>query len=380
MGTLDNCRAIDLTDEKGMLCSRLLADLGAEVVRIENPGQEVKRVYANSGKRSITLNIESQKGRNLFKRIVATRDIIVVSFPPGYINSLGLDYSELTKINPGLIMASLTNYGQAGSYRDYQSSDLVSAAMGGQMSVCGEADKPPLKPFGPQAYNTACLFAANGIMLAIWQRHTSGKGQYIDISIHESVAATLDHVLVRYFSGGEVAKRQGGLYWNNAFRIFPCKDGYILLSLLHQWETLVEWLDSEGMAEDLKDNKWQSAAERRNNIDHIIQVLGKWARTHNANELVQLGQLMHFPWAKVASIPEVVSSPQLNERGFFIESIDPDSGKSFKYPGAPYKMSRSPLLINPAVPAAGEYNREFYRHTLELTEAEIATLAREGVI
>ena len=119
------------------------------------------------------------------------------------------------------------------------------------MSVCGEPDKPPLKPFGPQAYNTACLFAANGILLALWQRHTSGKGQYIDISVHESVAATLDHVLVRYFYEGEVAQRQGSLYWNKAFRIFPCKDGYILLSLLHQWETLVEWLDSEGMAEDL---------------------------------------------------------------------------------------------------------------------------------
>ncbi len=380
MNPLDDYRVIDLTDEKGMFCCKLLADLGAEVVRIEKPGQEVQRVYANSGKRSITLDIESKKGRDLFGRIIENCDIIIESFSPGYLNSLGLDYPELEKINPRLIMASITNYGQGGPYRDYKSSDLVSAAMGGQMSVCGDADKPPLKPFGSQAYNTACLFAANGIMLALWKRHTSGRGQYIDISIQECVAATLDHVLVRYFSEGQVAKRQGSLYWNNAFRIFPCQDGYILLSLQHQWETLIEWLDSEGMAEDLKDQKWQSAAQRRNNIDHIIEVLGKWTLTHNANELVELGQLMHFPWAKVASISDVVNNPQLNARAFLVEATDAESGKKFKFPGAPYKMSQSPLLIKPDIPAAGEFNRAFNHLRLGLTEEAIAALAAEGVI
>lgn len=380
MSILNNYLIVDLADEKGMFCSKLLADMGAEVVRIEKPGQEVQRVYANSSKRSITLDIESKKGRELFKQIIKKSDILVESFPPGYLKSIGLDYPQLEAINPHIIMASITNYGQGGPYRDYKSSDLVSAAMGGQMSVCGETDKPPLKLFGSQTYNTACLFAANGVMLALWKRHTSGKGQYIDISIHESVAATLDHALVRYFSEGQVAMRQGSLYWNNAFRIFPCKDGYILLSLQHQWETLVEWLDSEGMAEDLKGQKWRSAAQRRNNIDHIIEVLGKWALTHNANELVELGQLMHFPWAKVATISDVVNNPQLNERGFLVDAIDADSGKKFKFPGAPYKMSQSPLRINPGIPAAGEFNREFYHLRLGLTEVEIAALAAEGVI
>ena len=380
MNPLENYRVLDLTDEKGMLCSKLLADMGAGVIRIEKPGQKVARVYANSGKHSLTLEIESPKGRDLFKRIVKDFDILVESFPPGYLDSLGLNYTELEPINPGLIMASITNFGQTGPYRDFKSSDLVAAALGGQLSVCGEPDKPPLKPFGPQAHNTACLFAANGILLALWQRHTSGKGQYLDISIHESVAATLDHVLVRYFSEGEVAQRSGSLYWNKAFRIFPSKDGYILLSLLHQWETLVEWLDSEGMAEDLVDSKWQIAVERRDNIDHIIEVLEKWTRTHTTDELVELGQMMHFPWAKVASIPEVVNSPQLNEREFFIEAADHDSGRSFKYPGAPFKMSQSPLRPNTIVPVAGEYNHEFYHLKLGLTEIEIAGLAREGVI
>jgi benzylsuccinate CoA-transferase BbsE subunit len=300
---LNGCRVLDLTDEKGSFCSGLLAGMGAEVIRL-------------------SLNIESVKDRALLKRIIKSIDVLIESFSPGYLGSLGLDYARIRKTNPGLVMASITHFGQSGPYRDFKSSALVSTALGGQMSVCGELDKPPLKPFGPQAYNTAGLFAANGILLALLQRHQSDRGQYIDISIHECVAATLDHVLVRYFSEGEVAKRQGSLYWNNAFRIFPCKDGDILLSLSYQWETLVEWLDSEGMAEDLKEKKWLDEAMRRKNIDHIIEVLEKWTRTHTVNELVETGQLMRFPWASVNRISDVVDNPQLNARGFFLEKTD----------------------------------------------------------
>jgi benzylsuccinate CoA-transferase BbsE subunit len=380
LSILTDHRIIDLTDEKGLLCSKLLADMGAEVIRIEVPGKQAQPVNANSGKHCITLDFESLKGRRLFRQIVEKCDVIIESFSPGYLHSLTLDYPNLEKINSRLIMTSITDFGQAGPYRDFKSSELVAAAMGGAMSVCGEPAKPPLKPFGAQAHNSACLFAANGILLALWQRHTSGKGQYLDISIHESVAATLDHILVRYFYEGEIAHRQGSLYWNNAFRIFTCKDGNILLSLLHQWETLVEWLDSEGMAADFTEPKWQSDDARRNNIDHIIEVLGKWTRTHTVDELVELGQLMHFPWAKVSSIQDVVNNPQLNDRGFFTEATDAATGKTYKFPGAPFQMSQSPLTINPHIPSAGEYNHEFYSNKLGLTEKEIANLSREGVI
>ena len=380
MSILNSYQVVDLTDEKGMLCSKLLADMGAEVIRIDKPGQKAQLVYANAGKRSITLDIQSQKGRKLLHQIVENCDAIVESFSPGYLQSLELDYTNLEHTNPRLIMASITDFGQTGPYRDFKSSELVASAMGGVMNVCGESYKPPLKPFGPQAYNTTCLFAANGILLALWQRHASGKGQYLDISIYESVAATLDHVLVRYFYEGEVAQRQGSLYWNNAFRIFPCKDGYILISLLHQWETLIEWLDSEGMAQDLTDPKFQKEAERRNNVNNIIEVLERWTRTHTINELVELGQLMHFPWAKVSSIQDVINNPQLNEREFFIQAIDTATEKSFKFPGAPFQMSQSPLQINPDIPSAGEYNHEFYSTKLGLTEKEIANLIREKVI
>jgi len=169
-------------------------------------------------------------------------------------------------------------------------------------------------------------------MLALYHRHASGKGQHIDISLQECTAAALDHVLVRYFYQGEVAKRQGSRHWNGAFRIFPARDGYVLLSLFYQWETLVEWLASEGMAEDLADSKWLDRGYRLEHIDHVIEVLERWSKTHSAAELVEKGQAMRFPWAEAASIPQLLASPQLEARGFWTEVENPDTGEKFRFP------------------------------------------------
>ncbi|MBA7527579.1 Succinyl-CoA:(R)-benzylsuccinate CoA-transferase subunit BbsE [subsurface metagenome] len=194
------------------------------------------------------------------------------------------------------------------------------------------------------------------------------------------MAATLDHVLVRYFYEGVAARRQGSLHWNNAFRIFPCRNGYILLSLFQQWETLVEWLDAEGMAEDLTDKKWLDREERLKHLDHIIEVLERWTKTHTVVELVEKGQLMHFPWAEVTSIPRLVDSPQLKERDFFVEVEHPQSGKRYKFPGAPCKLSRSPWRVGSRVPKVGEHNKAIYHGELGLSEEEIEALLRKGVI
>jgi len=346
---LSGYRVLDLTDDKGM-------QLG------------------------ITLNLEAKPGQEVFKRLVETADVVVESYQPGYLEALGLSYPKLSEINPRLITASITNFGQSGPYRDYKSCDIVACALGGQMYVCGEPETSPLKPFGNQTYYATCLFAATGILLALWNRHTTGKGQHIDISMQECVAATLDHVLVRYFYEGMVTKRQGSLYWNSAFRIFPCRDGYILLSLFQQWETLVEWLDDEGMAADLTDRKWLDREKRLKHLDHIIEVLERWTRSHNVAELVEGGQLMRFPWAEVTSIPRLINSPQLKERNFFIELEHPESGKKYKFPEAPCKMSRSPWRAGSHVPSIGEHNKDIYQRELGLSEVEIENLVREGVI
>ncbi len=381
---LSGYHVLDLTDEKGMLCSRLLADMGADVIRVEKPGGDsVRSLFfweTNLGKLDITLNMGVKQGQEIFRRLVQAADVVVESEPPGYLEALGLGYSELSKINPRLIMASITNFGKGGPYRDYKSCEMIASALGGQMYVCGEPQLPPLKPFGNQACYTACLFAAIGILLALRSRHTTGRGQHIDISLEECVAATLDHILVRYFYEGVVAKRQGSLHWNNAFRIFPCRDGYILLSLFQQWETLVEWLDAEGAAQDLMDEKWLDREERFQHLDHIIEVLEQWTRSHTVAELVEKGQLMHLPWAEVTSVPGLIDSPQLKERGFFVEVEHPETGKKYKFPGAPCKLSRSLWQVGCRVPSAGEHNRKIYHQELGLSQEEIKALTREGVI
>jgi len=336
---LSGYRVLDLTDEKARLCSRFLADMGAEVIRIEKPGTPPPFHWEDLGRQSITLDIEIKAGQELFKRLVDTADVLVESRPPAYLEKLGIGYSQLAQINPHLIMASITPFGQDGPYRDYKSCDLVASALGGQLYVTGEPEKPPLKPFGNQSYYLASLFGAIGVMLALWSRHSSGKGQHIDISLQECVAAALDHVLVRYFYEDTVARRQGSLHWNNAFRVFPAKDGYVLLSLFYQWPTLVEWLDSEGMAEDLGDEKWRDRDYRLRHLDHIIEVLERWTKSHSKAELVAKAQLMRFPWAEVASISDLLASPQLRERRFWVEIEH--QGEKYKLPGAPCRSGRA---------------------------------------
>jgi len=177
-----------------------------------------------------------------------------------------------------------------------------------------------------------------------------------------------------------LAKRQGSRHWNNAFLIFPCRDGYILLSLFHQWETLVELLDAEGMADDLTDEKWQDREERLKGLDHVVEVLERWTQSHTVVELVEKGQLMRFPWAEVTSVAGLVHSPQLAERDFFAGVGCPQTGKEYKSPGAPCKLSRSPWQVGGRVPCAGQDNMDIYHRELGLSISEIEALLKEGVI
>jgi len=247
---LSGLRVLDLADEKAAFCSKLLADMGAEVIKVEKPGGDASRWvgpfwrnmphperslslwYNNTNKLGITLNLESEEGQEIFHRLSNRSDVIVETFPPGYLAGLGLGYEALSKTNPGLIMASVTGFGQGGPYKEYRFCDIVASALGGQMYVCGAPETPPLKPYGQQAYYIASLFAAIGIFLALHKRKHSGQGQRIDISLQEAVAATLEHVMIRYFYEGVVPKRQGSFHWNGSFCLLPCKDGYIALSPL----------------------------------------------------------------------------------------------------------------------------------------------------
>jgi crotonobetainyl-CoA:carnitine CoA-transferase CaiB-like acyl-CoA transferase len=397
-GLLSGIRILDLADENASFCSKLLADMGASVIKVERPGGDPSRrlgpflksssqperslffEYNNSNKRGITLDIEQSAGREIFLRLIRKTDILVVTSYPGYMEDLDLDFDALSKINPGLIMVSVTGFGKKGPRSRYKSCDLVACAFGGAMHVSGSPSCAPVKPFGEQSYYAASLFSAVAVLLALRSRAQSGKGQEIDISLQEAVTSTLDHVMVRYFFDQIIPKRQGNLHWDNSFCILACKDGYILLTLFQQWETLIGLLDNENMADDLVEERWYDEAYRQEHLDHVIEVLQRWTMTHTKSELFELGQLMHFPWAPIQSPAEVLKSPQLQARGFFMEMDHHGGDMAVKYPGMPYKFSNTPFHQRKRAPLIGEDNLSVYQRELGLSDDQIERLSSLDVI
>ena len=395
---LEGIRILDLADEKASFCSKLLADMGAYVIKVERPGGDSSRkigpflgnsphperslffYYNNTNKLGITLNLEHPIGKEIFLRLIKRVDIVVETFPPGYLENLSLEFEILKETNPKLILVSVTGFGQNGPRSKYKSCDLVASAFGGQMYVSGSPLNPPLKSFGEQSYYSASLFAAISTLLALRKRVHSGKGEHIDISSQEAVASTLDHVMVRYFYDRIIPKRQGNLSWNHSSFILPCKDGHIHLTISTEWETLVEWIASEGMAEDLMDEKWKDEEYRLRNIDHVIDILQRWTRTHSAQELFELGQCMRFPWASVYSPEDVLNSLQLKTREFFIDVDHPELGAALGYPGIPYRLNHSMLKRGRRAPLIGEDNVQIYEKELSLSEEELKKLSSMKII
>ena len=397
-GFLSNIKVLDLADEKASFCSKLLADLGAYVLKVERPGGDSSRrigpfigdspnperslffFHNNTNKLGITLNFDNKKGRKIFLKLVKGFDVMVETYPPGYLNKLELGYENLRKVNPKLILVSVTGFGHYGPRSNFKSCDLVASAFGGQMYVSGSPQMPPLKPFGEQSYYTTSLFAAISILLALRKRERSGVGDHIEISLQEAVASSLEHVLVQYFYEKVSPKRRGNLHWDNSFCILPCKDGYIFISLFQQWETLIEWMDSEGMAGDLKEERYREEEFRLNHLDHIIEVFQRWTKSHTRSELFEIGQLMRFPWAPIFSPEEVLENPHLKARDFFVEIDHPEIGLRIKYPGIPYRFS----LYSPnrwrRAPLIGEDNHEIYRRDLGFSDDELKRLSSLRVI
>ena len=393
---LTGLRVLDLTDQKAAFCSKLLTDMGAFVIKVERPGGDASRnagpfmgnephpekslsfFYNNTGKSGITLNIEHKEGKKIFLELVKKNDVIVESFSPGYLDKLGLGFESLSRINPKIILASVTGFGQTGPRKDYKTCDLVASAFGGQMSVTGSFK--PLKHYGEQSYLTASLFAATGIMLAVRKRRMTGKGEHLDISIQEAVASTLEHVMVRYFYENIIPERKGSLHWDNLFHIFKCKDGFIQITLFDKWETFVEWMESEGLAQDLIKKDYLDKTYRISRLDHIIKTVENWTKTHTVKELFELGQLMQFPWAPVDSPQKIVKSPQLKARGFFKNVCPARNDIIKKCPGLPYQFGSKPNQSVARAPLTGEDNLNLYGKELGFSKEKLEELSSIGII
>lgn len=400
-GMLSPYRVLDLTDEKGLLCGRILGDLGADVIKIERPGGDPARNLGpfyhdepdpekslfwfalNTSKRGITLNIQTADGKEIFKKLVKTADFVIESFPPEYMDKLGLGYSELEKLNPAVIMVSISPFGQTGPYKDYKAPDIVAWAMSNHMfRYPGEERAPVRISHHSQAYLHAGLQAALGATIALYHRKLAGEGQQVDVSIRESVIP--------------ITRRgdQSLVMRTNLRPVWPCKDGYVLylfhMGALARAFTLpfIEFMDSRGMADDfLKDTDWPSIdlsttpQEIRDSMqEHINELLSKFFLAHTKKEIFEGALKHHAILLPVAATDDILVNEQLIGRGFWKEIEYPELGTSISHPGDFIYASETPPRISRRAPLIGEHNQEVYEEELALSREELVVLKQANVI
>jgi crotonobetainyl-CoA:carnitine CoA-transferase CaiB-like acyl-CoA transferase len=360
-GLLDGVFILDLTEEESGFCAKLLADLGATVVKIENPKGDPSRTslsfaYCNTNKLGVVLDLETPEAKRTFRNLIQRSDVLIEALAPGRLETLQLNYPRLRRINPGLIHISINGFGLSGPKHAYRSCDRVASAFGGQMFITGTPSGPPVPLFGRQSLYVASLFAANASLLGLRKRKLTGRGCSVDISVQEAVASTLDPVMINYFCNSTIAGRRSHRAQNDSFTILPCKDGHMLATILRNWESLLEWLIAEGKANDLTDAKWKRISYRETHLDYIVKILGQWTRSHTKQELFEFSQAIQFPWAPIELPAEVLKSPQLQARGFFAPIAISEKNGGILGPGLPYKFSGfSPPAPKPA-PRLGEHN------------------------
>lgn len=412
-GPFAGLRVLELADEKGQFCGKLLGDLGADVVKIEPPGGEPCRHvgpflddiphperslsfwYYNTSKRGITLDLKTTDGNRIFRRLAAEADVILETFRPGFLTSLGLDHDSLRAGNPGLILCALTPFGQTGPWRDHVSSDLLHMAAGGQMASCGydEADvpnAPPIAPGGGNAWHMGGHYAAMAIMAALVFRTVSGQGQFIDASIHEACALTTESAVASHIYRGETLLRQTGRHHAPAptpRTQFRAKDGNYVTALIsggltpRNVKNLAELMDAHGMAGDLKDPEYQDPAVIAASASHIIDgLLAAFIASLPAEEVYRAGQERGFTWGAVRPPEALLDDPHLHDRGFWKTVEHPELGRSFVYPGEPAIYNGSPWAISRRAPLIGEHNGEIFCEELGMSRGELVMLAENGVI
>ena len=406
-------RVLDLTDERGLLAGKILADLGADVVQIEPPGGNPARnigpfygddpqpekslfwwAYA-ANKRSITLDLEQKDGQALLKKMVAEADFLVESFAPGYLDTLGLGYDVLAEINPKLVMVSITPFGQDGPYSNYQATDIVGMALGGFMYLTGDDDRAPVRISFPHFYLHGGAAGATAAMLAHTYRISSGQGQYVDVSCQQAVAKTLAHAPQIWDIEGAILKRMG-VYrqtsGENRVRInWPCKDGYVNYmvqggSVAYSTRALLEWMKEDSFdTADLDAIDWEKmgyGAITPELMSQLGEPLGDFFKGHTRAELVQGSldrRILLFPVATPSALQD---HSQLEARGYFKDLEHPELGATVQYPGAFVKSGDGEDIagIYRRPPLIGEHNTVIFQGELGITGSELESLKRSGVI
>lgn len=414
---LAGLRALDLTGEQGYFCGQVLAKLGVEVIKVERPGGDPGRSVGpfagdipgperslawfagNAGKKAITLDIETPRGRELLLQLAANADFLLESFAPGHLDSLGLDYATLSARNPGLIVTSITPFGPTGPYRDYAGTDLVVSALAGVLSLIGPPDLPPSRMPGELSYAMGGAHAALGTMVAFQQRELTGKGQRVHASLFEALVQCFyrataiwdnDRILLlrqNFYRGPDGVTQRDGSFPT----VWDCADGRVFYAIdftlpktLLAPQVLLQWMYDDGHdAGELGQVDWDNfdaptmlTPERRERWTGIIQA---FLNRHTLKELFEEGMVRRLGFAPIFSLPDVLESVQLEERNYWHDVEHKALGRSITYPGHLFLSSETECPLPTRPPCVGEHNREVFANA-GLSAAEIDALEAERVI
>ena len=413
-GPLTGYRVLDLADEKGQLCARLLAELGADVIKIEpprdgdptrangpffkgeqNPNTSLYWWAMNAGKRSITLQLRLEAGRAILRRLIAQADIVIETNVPGEAEALGLDYASVSAANPGAILVSLTNFGQTGPYAKWAATDIVGSAMGGHMFLNGDDERGPVRTTAPQAFTQVNVQGATGTMVALYARGVNGGiGQHVDVSMQEAMSNAMDHAQqtwdIRHVNstGPGIYRQSSGVRASQY--LFETADGWLTALQVGgligpKSGTMIDWLAECGEARGLDSPEWREklaalVPQAPEDRAYVEETLSLFCKTRKKEELVAEAQRRGHGWAPVFSPSELVESKQLIAREYWIRVNHDDLGESFIYPGAPWKLSETPWRQRGRAPHVGEHNEQVYGEMLGFDSAELRRLKLKMVI
>ena len=395
-GLLEGIRVLDLGSHvSGPFCAKLLADYGADVIKIEPPAvgdiarrngpfvgddphseKSISFLYFNTNKRGITLDAGSESGRHVLRSLLQRTDVLVENFPPAEADSLELDYNALSGINPQLVVTSITPFGRSGPYRNLAATDIVTCALSGLMYHSGDSDREPLRSALDQSLYVAGISAAAATLAALFQRMSSGGGQHVDVSVVECLAAHLVQAVPYYsYMGGIKGRRP--VRGSGFEDLMPAKDGYVVPSVQgsQPWSVVADLIGGE----ELKDERFASGSGR---IEHgeelkqlLIERLAKWDR----KPLFQASGERRLVFGMAQDAGDLLECPHLKERGFFVNVDHPVAGQA-EYPGTGAKLSELDFDISRPAPLLGQHNAEIYCDELGYSTEDLVNLRAAGII
>ncbi len=393
-GALTGIKVLDLTRVlAGPFCTMVLADLGAEVIKVEVPetgddsrsfgpfikGESTYFMSLNRGKKSLTLNLRHPEGKTILKDLAKRVDVLIENYRPGTMKKLGMDYPVLSVENPRLIYAALSGFGQNGPYKDKPAYDFIVQGMGGVMGLTAHPGGQPTRVAVGIGDMTAGLFAAIGILSALRERDVSGRGQMVDVAMLDCQVSLMENPLVRYLATGEVPRPIGNTHPTaNPMGAYPTRNGNLIIAIGNDslWKTFCHTVGTE---EWIQDERFLSNAKRTENIAQLGELLAQLFRSRNTTEWIELLEKAGIPCGPINSVDQVAHDPHVAFREMIVSVPHPTAGE-VKMSGLPIKMSRTPGIVQTPPPVLGEHTDEILQKLLRYDSQRIEALRKEGAI